>query len=531
MNDTDRADSVLDGAALRRTMELLAERLTSRREEINRLNVYPVPDGDTGDNLLYTVRAVLDELARRDTELPDVCDGIGRGSLLGARGSSGVILAQALRGFTNGFAEPPEPADLAAALTRAADMAYRAVSDPTEGTILTVARDAASAATGSESVGDILLAAVEEGRRSLARTPDLLPVLRQAGVVDAGGVGYVLFLESLVEAVTGILVEPFETTTAAVTVGAMKPEAPYRYEVVCHIESDNTRIGRLRRAWEAIGDTVAIVGGDGAWKAHVHTSSLDAALDAARDAGDISDVEITDLLEQVEREETLRGPEEDQVGRCQVVAVAEGDGMIARFLEAGVSRVVIGGAAEKPTTGELLTAVEACRGDVVLLPGDKDVLPSARQVVANAAVSVTVVPARGMVPGLLALEAFSPEDDAPANGARMSALVERIRWADIKRVVRATDTPLGRVEPGQWLALGSGGGVAVGATAAEALAAAALSLAGPGTTRGIISVDDDGDSSTDEIAALLGDRMPAISWDVFHGGRPTSAYGLAVVDE
>jgi len=527
MNDTDRADSLLDGPALRRSMELFSERLVARREELNRLNVYPVPDGDTGDNLVYTIRSVLGELEKRDSELTDVCAAIARGSLLGARGSSGVILSQALRGFTNGFSGPAGPADLAAALARAADMAYAAVSDPAEGTILTVARDAAEAARSAATVADVLLAVADEGRRSLARTPDLLPALRRAGVVDAGGMGYLLFLESLAEAVTGVVVEPFETTAAAVTVGALVPEVTYRYEVVCHVESDDARIAVLRREWETIGDTVAMVGGDGAWKAHVHTSSLDEALDAARAAGDISDVEITDLTEQVEREETLRGAAS---GRTQVVAVAEGDGMVARFLEAGAARIVIGGAATKPSTGELLAAVEACAGDVVLLPGDKDVLPAARQVVANAAVPVTVVPARGMLAGLLALEAFSPADDAAANGARMGAVVDGIRWADVKRVVRATDTPLGRVEPGQWLALGTGGGIAIAASAEDALLAAVGALVRPGTEAGIVAVDDDAAADVATVTGLLRDRFPALSWEVFHGGRPTAAYGAALRD-
>ncbi len=527
MNPTEPADSVLDGRALRRAMELFEDRLEDRREEINRLNVYPVPDGDTGDNLLYTVRSVLAELARRDDSLPEVCAGIARGSLLGARGSSGVILSQALRGFTNGFGHAVGPDDLAAAFLRAANLAYAAVSDPTEGTILTVARDAAGAVDAAETVAGAVLDAADEGRRSLARTPDLLPVLRRAGVVDAGGMGYLLFLEALAEAVTGILVEPFETVAAAVITGPMREEVRYRYEIICHVESDETRIADLRDAWTAIGDTIAMVGGDGMWKAHVHTSSLEAALDAARAAGDISDVEITDLLEQVDREESLRVPRASGDERSQVVAVAEGDGLVARFLEAGASRVVIGGASTKPSTGELLTAVEACAGEVVLLPGDKDVLPAAQQVMENAAVPVVVVPARSMIAGLIALDAFAPDDDAATNAARMADVAAGIRWADIKRVVRATETPLGRVAPGQWLALGTGGGIAVADTPEDALVAAADALVTPETTLGVVVVDDDATDRT-TVMATLAARQPHVAWKTFHGGRPTAAYGIAV---
>lgn len=527
MNPTELADSALDGRTLRRAMELFEDRLADRREELNRLNVYPVPDGDTGDNLLYTVRAVLAELARRDDSLPEVCAGIARGSLLGARGSSGVILSQALRGFTNGFGHPVGPDDIAAAFLRASDLAYAAVSDPTEGTILTVAREAAEAVTAAGTVAGTVLQAAAEGRRSLARTPDLLPVLRRAGVVDAGGLGYLLFLEALAEAVTGIAVEPFEVMAAAVVTGPLHEEVRYRYEVICHIESDATRIAGLRGAWRSIGDTVAMVGGDGTWKAHVHTSSLDAALDAARAAGDISDVEITDLLDQVDREESLRGSETPASHRSQVVAVAEGDGLVALFLEAGASRVIIGGASRKPSTGELLTAVEACAGEVVLLPGDKDVLPAAQQVVENSSVPVVVVPARGMIAGLVALDAFAPDDDAATNADRMTDVAAGIRWADVKRVVRATDTPLGRVEPGQWLALGTGGGIAVADTPEDALVAAADALVTPETNRGVVVIDDDATGGT-AVMVTLAARQSHVIWESFHGGRPTSAYGIAV---
>lgn len=508
-------------------MDLFKNRLEARREELNRLNVYPVPDGDTGDNLVYTLRAVLAELERRDDSLEDVCAGIARGSLLGARGSSGVILSQALRGFTNEFSAPPGPAGIRAALTRAADLAYASVSDPTEGTILTVARDVATAAPDADSVTSLLLAAADEGRRSLARTPDLLPVLRRAGVVDAGGMGYLLFLEALAEAVTGIVVEPFETTAAAVITGPVHEEVTHRYEVICHIRSDEPRIGGLRQAWTTIGDTVAMVGGDGTWKAHVHTNSLEAALRAARGAGEVSDVEITDLLEQVRHEESVHGPGDPARQRSQVVAVAEGDGIVARFLEAGASRVVIGGASAKPSTGELLTAVEACSGEVVLLPGDKDVLPSAQQVVENSSVPVVVVPARGMLAGLVALGAFDPAADSSSNGSRMAAVAEGVRWADVKRVVRATGTPLGRVEPGQWLAIGTGGGIAVGDNPEQALALAASALVTAGTTRGVVVVDDDAAEGTD-VVSTLATLLPDVAWEAFHGGRPTSAYGIAV---
>ncbi|MGB5148485.1 MAG: DAK2 domain-containing protein, partial [Mycobacterium sp.] len=363
-------------------MVSFAARLDRHRSELNRLNVYPLPDGDTGDNLAATLHSVLAQVAKAK---PDggVVNAVATGALLGGRGSSGVILGQGLCGFVTSLPDTCGAADLAAALTAAAAAAREAIADPVEGTILTVADDAArqaqASASAGESLAEVARAAAEEGWRSLARTPDLLPALARAGVVDAGGFGYVLFLDALLEAITGEerprrrpQAPVLQVTT--VDAGAHAKPSSGRYEILCMLAAGQGELQALRERWSDLGDTVAIAGIGDTWRGHVHTDDVPGALAAARQAGEVSRVEITDLFAAQDGPTPERGlhtgaPDGSAVS---VVAVAEGDGLVAAYLEAGARRVVLGGITEKPSTGELLRVVDACASPVVVLPGDQD---------------------------------------------------------------------------------------------------------------------------------------------------------------
>lgn len=284
----------LDSATLQTSMELLAGRVEHHRQDLNRLNVYPVPDGDTGDNLVAMMKSVTERLAGSD----DVAEAIAAGALRGGRGSSGVIFGQALRGFVSDVT--PDAPGLAAALTAAATAARGAIADPVEGTILTVSADAARQAQSAAPCGsviDVAEAAAAEGRRSLARTPELLPAL--AGLLDAGALGYVLFLDSLVEALGGRAQPPPEITAGEPHACDVSHENGCRYEVLCTLTADRAAVATLRRHWLALGEIVAIGGSDPTWRCHLHTDDVDAALAAARQAGPISEVTVTDLDGQV----------------------------------------------------------------------------------------------------------------------------------------------------------------------------------------------------------------------------------------
>lgn len=277
----------LDGATLEHCVRLLAQQIELHTDDLNRLNVYPVPDADTGDNLAAMMRAVLD----RFDGSADIVEAVSGGVLHGGRGSSGVIVGQALRAFATAA-----DGSVADALAAAAVAAREVLADPVEGTVLTVAAEAARAAERADAAGgstaDVVAAAASEGRKALARTPDQLPALARAGVVDAGGYGYVLFLDALAEAVTGTP-GPAEPVTPARQVAG--PGTGGRYEVTCLLAAGGDGAATLRRQWLTLGDTVAVAGTDHTWRCHVHTDDVDAALAAARRVGEISDVTITEL--------------------------------------------------------------------------------------------------------------------------------------------------------------------------------------------------------------------------------------------
>ncbi len=292
--------------AVAAAMRVFVDLLRAHRDELNRLNVYPVPDGDTGTNLTLTVDAVVAEL---DSSNPDVYGAIGKGSLMGARGSSGIILAQALRGLCGSLREDAEVGgpELAQALTEASRRADAAISDPVEGTILTVARESARHARNAQpaSLGATLDAAVTGAENALARTPEMLPALAEAGVVDAGGKGYTLLLYALRAEVTGVAPPAAPPTVEQVGPIADMPRPPH-WEVVCVLEADADAIDRLRRAWDGLGVAIVIAGGEGIYKCHIHTDDPEAAVAAAEEAGSITHLEKSDLVAAVHEAEWVR---------------------------------------------------------------------------------------------------------------------------------------------------------------------------------------------------------------------------------
>ena len=288
--------------------------LRAHQERLNRLNVYPVPDGDTGTNMALTLESVVDELRAADESLAGVCKAISHGSLMGARGNSGVILSQILRGLADRLkvADPIDGPVVAEALAAASAAAYTAVMKPVEGTILTVIREAAEAgqaavaAEGAAALEAVLDAAAAAGADALERTPTLLPVLAEAGVVDAGGAGFLLLLDSMLNVVAGRPVPaPDLSGVAARPVAAAahsggEEVGDLRYEVMFLLESpDDGAVEGFKRAWAEVGDSIVVVGGEGIWNCHIHTDDIGAAIEAGIAAGRPRDIRVTDLAEQV----------------------------------------------------------------------------------------------------------------------------------------------------------------------------------------------------------------------------------------
>lgn len=549
----------LDAAELRQVIQVFGDALAEHRDAINRLNVYPVPDGDTGTNMALTVTSVIDELeqAGDGADLAAVAKAISQGSLMGARGNSGVILSQILRGMVGVLADHPDAGGKvwADALSHAADAAYQAVMKPVEGTILTVVREAAEAARARADAGadlvEVLDGAKSAGADALAHTPDLLPVLADAGVVDAGGAGFVLLLDALLHVADGRPLPDAPSDDAAgprlrVVEGEGQGHGhgdevgSLRYEVMYFLEAPDETIGDFRDAWSRLGDSIVVVGGDGIWNCHIHTDDIGASIEAALECGRPRNIRVTDLAEQVEEEQWVReaseapGDEESPTAtvpvRCAVVAVSVGGGLRRILHSLGVQAVVAGGQTMNPSTAQLLAAVEGCPAEeVVILPNNKNIVPVAEQVVTNTDKSVRVVPTRSITEGFAALMAYDPEAPVEENFGAMGDAAEHVTAGEITRAVRDSGCELGPIAEGDWLGISRAGIESV----AKSLPDAAIGLldALVGDDHEIVTlIEGDGSSAADTraITAWLADAHPDIAVEVHHGGQPLYPYLVGV---
>ncbi len=539
----------LEAQDLRALLVAYRDALRAHQEPINRLNVYPVPDGDTGTNMALTVESVLAELDDAGPDLAAVCRAVAHGSLMGARGNSGVILSQILRGMTTVFAaaQALDGPAFARALAAASEGAYQAVGRPVEGTILTVVREASEAAEtaadqpGASLVG-VLEAALAQGDSALRRTPELLDVLRQAGVVDAGGTGFLLLLDAALHVVEGRpLPEPVAVAGPAPAVTTTAPDdvADLRYEVMFLLEaSEDAAVEAFRRAWAGIGDSIVVVGGEGIWNCHIHTDDVGAAVEAGIDAGRPRQIRVTDLAGEVEEERWVReaagsapsGGESIHPVTTAVVAVASGDGLRQLFCAHGAASVVSGGQSMNPSTAELLQAVEACPADqVVILPNNANIVAVAEKVDGLTASSVRVVPTTEIYAGLAALFAFDPARDVEENVKAMAAATEGVLGGEVTRAVRASGSSLGPIAEGDWIGIGPGGIRAFAPDVVEATTGLLDALVGDGHELvTVIEGEQARDDDTARVAGWLAEHRPGVEVEVHHGGQPLYPYLLGI---
>ena len=463
--------------------------IEAERGVINDLNVYPVPDGDTGTNLALTVRAVLEELQQSDVEgIPAVAAAVTKGSLMGARGNSGVILSQIVRGLCDVWGRSADltTADFKEALSEGATSAYRAVKEPVEGTMLTVIRKMAEAAQGvPDTLGlDRLLVAVEEaGRVAVEKTTEQLPALQKAGVVDAGGYGLLVLFRGLAAGIAELMHAGIAISLAQVALrtgeGGGAPKAPppheaselsaYRYCTSLLITGE--AIDRV--AFEAflapIGDSALVVGEQRMVKVHVHTNDPGLVLSEALKLGAIGEVEINDMHEQTKaRDERLQDRPALAEGTV-VVAVVAGEGNKALFRELGCHAVVDGGQSMNPSAAQLLDAVEALGAEeVVVLPNNGNVILTAEQAAGMSPRHVAVVPSTSIPVGLVAMVAFDPGGDAVGNARAMQDAIEGVRSAEVTRAVRDSELDGVAVSKGEAMGLVDGRLVASGANIEDA---------------------------------------------------------------
>ena len=562
--------------ALRHTLVTFRDTMKRHQADINKLNVYPVPDGDTGTNMARTLDAVVAELDKRPGGLEPTCDAISHGSLMGARGNSGVILSQILRGLASTFKSARElgAPKVAEALKAASAAAYESVLKPIEGTILTVVRETADAATRAASDGATLAAMLRvaraAGRESLAKTPEMLPVLKDAGVVDAGGAGFLLFLDSALHVVDGEpLPEPeniagpnTEQLIAVAKRGTgdgTVDVSELRYEVMFLLEIDDTKSRAFMQKWGEIGDSIVVVGGDGLYNCHVHTNDIGAAIEAPIALGGRPhQIRVTDLFEEVaeeheKREAALAAPTDSGAlgtalgtGRgkpsfkthaalpevtCAVVAVASGDGIAELFGNLGVHGVVTGGQTLNPSTQELLDAVEHMNAQqVVILPNNKNIIPVAKQVDGLTKKEVRVVPTCSMPEALAALVAYDPEASAEHNGSAMAKAAAAIVTGEVTTAVRDTKTDAGEVKAGDSIGLVRGDGVvAIAPTTFDCVAALLKHIVTD--ERELLTIITGADAKaaeTEQIVSWVAEHYPAVSCEVHRGGQPLYPYLFGV---
>jgi uncharacterized protein len=546
--------------AVRSTVVTFRDAMVAHAAGINRLNVYPVPDGDTGTNMARTLQAVVAEVeAAPDDDLAATCQAISHGSLMGARGNSGVILSQILRGLAGVLKDGDGSASsVAGALAAASQGAYKAVLKPIEGTILTVVREAsegaAAAAAGGADLLGVLEAARTAGQDALDRTPEMLPVLKDAGVVDAGGAGFMLLLDAALHVVDGrplpeptVFDGPVGETFEAVAHRGEGDISDLRYEVMYFLDLEDQRIEEFKQAWGEIGDSIVVVGGDGLWNCHVHTNDIGAALEAALDcSGRPHKIRVTDLFEEVAEEHALReaaihgapvlvrpGPAAAGLApvTTAIVAVCSGDGLAELFWQLGVQGIVTGGQTLNPSTAELLDAVEHVNANqVVLLPNNKNIIPVAEQVDALTTKTVVVVPTRSMPEALAALVIYDPEASAGDNASEMAEAAEAVATGEVTQAVRDTASDAGPITTGDWIGIVRGDGIVSVAGTLEGASTALLDqLITPGRELlTIVTGLEAPRDTTDALQAWLAEQHEGMQVEVHYGGQALYPYLFGV---
>jgi len=491
--------------------------LEASRARIDDLNVYPVPDGDTGTNMTETVRAVVTALER------DADADIVRAALMGARGNSGVILSQLVRGAVEALGDVGaiDAAAIARALRGASDGGYAAVRNPQEGTMLTVARELAEKAealVGSDPpVAEALGELVAHGERALAATPDQLDILRQAGVVDAGGAGVLEVLRGIAAHVRGEPLPELEAVSGGIPLEAVHQElSRYRYCTSFFVEGETVDPEELERELTKLGDSLLVVGGPGAVKVHVHTDEPGAALALATERGVIEEVDIKNMhVQTVDRTERL----EREAGVTGAVAVVLGAGNRRLFESLGASTVE-GGETMNPSTADLLAAVEALpEQGVVLLPNSKNVVLAAEQAAEQSGKDVRVIPTRNLQAGLGALVAFDAGRALEENVAEMEEAAAVVRAGSVARASRSAKFGDVDVAEGEFLGLVDGEPVASGEILEPVATDVVARLVGDGADVLTVLVGD-GAGVSDEVVDAIRAAHPRLEVEVHEGGQP-----------
>ena len=542
----------IDGNILIKMIIGGANEVTQNMAELNALNVFPVPDGDTGTNMAHTVQAAAREAMKQSSpKVSDVAKAASNGALRGARGNSGVILSQLFRGFAKGLENKTTATseDLAEALAKSSEMAYKAVMKPKEGTMLTIGRAAAEAAFeiafDEEDIGECLQFVIERSDQMLAKTPNMLPVLKQAGVVDSGGMGVVMFLKGALKAMaekgeTELLTQASETSEGT-ALGAMNlDDIKFAYCTEFLVElspPDKRKPGLNQNAEEAlreylptIGDSVVVIEDEGLVKVHVHTNNPGKALEQALKFGQLINIKIENMRQQhSEMHEFSKSSEPPKP--LGVVAVVAGQGMAELFKGLGADYVIEGGQSMNPSAEDIAQAIERVNAEnIIVLPNNKNIILTAEQAGKLAKnKKVHTIPTRSIPQGVACVVANSDTISLEDNLAGMTDAMEAVHSGQITKAVRNTVLDGHDIKEGDFLCLYDGDIALVEASlqgAAKALADHMLAQGGD-----LVSIyhgEGATPDSAEELSAYITEKHPSAEVEIYDGGQPLYSYILSV---
>jgi DAK2 domain fusion protein YloV len=533
----------IDGQDLREALAAATDWLEKSASDIDALNVFPVPDGDTGTNMLLTMHSGMEEAYKvPDHSASAVAQAIARGALMGARGNSGVILAQIWRGMAESLAgkESFNGGDLVDALQKATELAYKGLSEPVEGTILTVIREASSAgqkcvAGGNGNLISVMETVVNAANESVANTPTLLPVLRENGVVDAGGQGLYTILEGCLRYLRGEVEQMQfrkpQMIASSVPLVVRTPqmmaveEVPYGYCTEFLLKGEKLKPEKLRAKLEKKGESLIVVGDESSIRVHIHTLDPGSIMHYAASLGTMHQVSVRNMDEQHQdflRMQQERMPDVD----IAIVAVASGDGLADIFGSLGVAAIVPGGQTMNPSTKDLLQAVDAVASDkVIILPNNKNIVLTAEQVQSLTPKSIEVVPTKSIPQGIAAILAFDYEADLETNAQVMEKAISTVKSIEVTRAVRSAHLDGLKIKKKQAIGFLDGALAGVSDSTAEALkeVLARLDL----DKAEVITIYYGADTEPAEaegVSVSIRDQHPQLQVEVVNGGQPHYNY-------
>jgi len=476
---------LIDGPKIKEILAAGVETLVGHKEEVDALNVFPVPDGDTGTNMSLTFQAALREAEKASDEVPDILERAAQGALMGARGNSGVIVSQFFRGFVRavGKAQHLGIPEIAKGIVGAANTAYQAVRKPVEGTILTVIREAGAKAQALQGKEQDPIRFFEQVYRHaeevLAKTPEMLPTLKQAGVVDAGGKGLLFFFQGVLAALKGEAIPVKKAAPAekkplfAPVEDDLDPEnITFQYCTEFIIRGENMDLETIKEDLEPHGDSLLVVGDEQTVKIHIHTNNPGLILDYAVHLGSLSEIDINNMVEQSQqRLEQLRRDKTPQANKeIGLVAVASGEGLQNIFRSLGVDEVIAGGQTMNPSTEDLYKAVmKVPAKQVIILPNNGNIVMTAGQVSELTDIPLAVVPSKSIPQGIAALMAFAPEETLVHNQEAMTRALSTVVTGEVTFAVRASSINGLEIQEGDIIGLKDGDIVCKGKDASAVL--------------------------------------------------------------